>query len=147
MIENLKIRFAAIKDLLALEQVGDALFNNPIKRDRTIEFFQDLRHRLVLAFHKAKVIGMASGFHYVHPDKDPSMFINEVGVTLEFQNQGVGRELVKYFWEYARKIGCQEAWVVTEKSNIPAQRCYLSAGWEPNDEAFIIFKKQANDHD
>lgn len=98
-----------MKKLLALEQVGDALFDHPIKRDMTIEFFQDLRHHLVLAFHKAEAIGMATGFHYVHPDKDPSMFINEVGVTLEFQNQGVGRELVKYFWKYAQKIGCQGA--------------------------------------
>ena len=83
---------------------------------------------------------MASGFHYVHPDKDPSMFINEVGVIDDFQNQGIGRELVKFLWKYAQKIGCQEAWVGTEKSNIAAQRCYIASGAKADDEPFILFE-------
>lgn len=85
VMKNIEIRLVTIEDLPAIEKVGDNLFDNPIKRNRAIEFFEDPRHHLMLAFHKQEVIGMASGFHYVHPDKDPSMFINEVGVIDDFQ--------------------------------------------------------------
>lgn len=140
MESKFEIRLATIDDLSAIEKVGDALFDHPIKRERAIEFFNDSRHHLFLAFDNTEVVGMASGFHYVHPDKDPSLFINEVGVLDAYQNQGIGRTLVKKFWDYARELGCKDAWVGTEKSNISAQKCYQAAGAEPDDEPFILFE-------
>ena len=89
---------------------------------------------------------MASGIHNIHPEKDASIFLNEVGITPAFKNQGIGRELVKY-WETIQTIGFQEATVVSEKSNIPALGCYLSAGWEPIYEGFTLFGKQVYDQD
>lgn len=123
-----------------MEKVGDDLFDNPIKRHRAIEFFNDARHHLILALSEDEVVGMASGFHYVHPDKDPELFMNEVGVIDAFQNQGIGRSLVKFLFAYAKKLGCKEAWIGTEKSNIAAQKCYSAAGGEPDDEPFILFE-------
>ncbi|WP_273568277.1 GNAT family N-acetyltransferase [Maribacter halichondriae] len=140
MIENIEIRLAVIEDLPALVTVGDNLFDHPVKPHRATEFLEDGRHHLVLAFYGSEVVGMASGFHYVHPDKDPELFINEVGVVESFQNQGIGRKLVKYLWEYAKKLGCVYAWVGTEKSNITAQKCYLAAGAELDEEPFLLFE-------
>ena len=140
MQKDIEIRLATIDDLAAIEKVGDSLFDNPIKRNRAIEFFDDGRHHLILAFSHDEVVGMASGFHYVHPDKDPELFMNEVGVVEAYQNQGIGRALVKALWNYAQSIGCKEAWIGTEKSNIAAQNCYRAAGGEPDDEPFILFE-------
>lgn len=140
MQNEIVIRPASIEDLAAMEKVGDNLFDNPIKRSRAIEFFEDERHHLVLAFSGMDIVGMASGFHYVHPDKEPELFINEVGVVDDFQNRGIGRELVKSLWGYAQKIGCAYAWVGTEKSNIAAQKCYAAAGGEPDEDPFILFE-------
>lgn len=144
MKENIEIRLATIDDMQALEDVGDALFDHPIKRNRAIEFFNDERHHLALAFLKGKVIGMASAFHYVHPDKDPELFMNEVGVLDALQNQGVGRSLVKFLWQHAQQLGCQYAWIGTEKSNLAAQKCYKAAGGEPDDEPFILYEFEGN---
>jgi len=140
MKDNIEIRLATIDDLPAMEKVGDALFDNPIKRNRAIEFFNDARHHLVLAYSGNEVVGMASGFHYVHPDKDPELFMNEVGVIESYHNQGIGRELVKFLWKYAKGLGCMEAWIGTEKSNIAAQKCYSAAGGEADVEPFILFE-------
>jgi len=140
MQKDIEIRLATIDDLAAMEKVGDDLFDHPIKRNRAIEFLNDPRHHLILAFKEDEVIGMASGFHYVHPDKDPELFMNEVGVVEAHQNQGIGRTLVKSLMDYAKKFGCKEAWIGTEKSNVAAQKCYIAAGGEPDDEPFILFE-------
>ncbi len=83
-----------LRHLERLIKVGDQLFDYPIKPDRAVQFFKDPRHHLYLAFHKEGIVGFASGFHYLHPDKDPMLFVNEVGVLEEYQNLGIERELV-----------------------------------------------------
>lgn len=140
MRNKIEVRAATIEDLNAIEKVGDALFDHPIKRKRAVEFFSDSRHHLFLAFDGLAVVGMASGFHYVHPDKEPELFMNEVGVLEAFQNQGIGRVLVKALWRHAKQLGCKEAWIGTKKSNIAAQKCYEASGGKPDDEPFIIYE-------
>ncbi len=73
------------------------------------------------------VVGMASGLHYVHPDKAPQMFVNEVAVAPAFQRRGLGRRLVGALLEHGRGLGCGEAWVLTEASNA-ALAMYSGAG-------------------
>ncbi len=140
MEENIIIRLATINDLPALESVGDRLFDYPVKPNRAIEFLKDQRHHLVLAYYGDAVVGMASGLHYVHPDKDPGLFVNEVSVLDEFQNKGIGRELVRFLVEHGRELGCKEAWVATEKSNIAAQKAYLAAGGILEDDPFVLIE-------
>ncbi|MEP3209055.1 MAG: GNAT family N-acetyltransferase [Maribacter sp.] len=140
MQRSIVIRLATITDVDAIEKVGNALFDYPIKRNRAIEFLNDARHHLFLAFDGENVVGMASGFHYVHPDKDPELFMNEVGVLEAFQNRGIGKALVKALWNYGKELGCLEAWIGTEKSNIAAQKCYEASGGKPDDEPFILYE-------
>jgi len=125
---DITIGLATIDDLPALQRVGEQLFDYPLKPKQTIEFLEDRRHHLILAYHRDEVVGMASGFHYVHPDKDPQLFINELAVLEEFQGKGIGRKLTKFLVEYARELDCKQAWVATERFNIAAQKAYLAAG-------------------
>jgi hypothetical protein len=39
------------------------------------------RSETVVARDASVVVGFASGVHYVHPDKSPELWINEVGVA------------------------------------------------------------------
>lgn len=137
-MKNIEIKLADMSDLSAIEKVGDELFDHPIKIDRAKEFLEDSRHHLVLGYLDDEVIGMASAFHYVHPDKEPTLFVNEVSVLGEHQNQGLGRKLVKHLCEYGRKIGCKEAWVATESSNLPARRAYVGAGGVEEEEPVVL---------
>lgn len=140
MAFSIEYKLAGPEDLPALVKVGDQLFDNPIKPERAKEFLSDPWHHLVLAYRDDQIVGMASGFHYIHPDKDPAMFINEVGVIDEYQNQGIGRELVNKLCLNAKNIGCTEAWVGTEVSNLAARKAYLAAGGKEDKEPFILIE-------
>lgn len=137
----IKYKLADHSDLPAMVKVGDDLFDHPIKENRASEFLDDPRHHLFLAYDGQHVVGMASAFHYVHPDKDPNLFINEVGVIDSHQSQGIGRRLVKEIVAYGQeKLDCKEAWVGTDQSNIAAQKAYLAAGGKKDDEPFVLIE-------
>jgi hypothetical protein len=57
----------------------------------------DPRHHLAVAVEANVIVGFASEVHYVHPDKPPELWINEVGVV-------------------GHSLGCREPWVLTEES-------------------------------
>ncbi len=139
-MENIKFRIATIQDLLAIQQAGKTLFDFDVKKNRAIEFLHDSRHHLMLAFDKNKLVGMVSAVHYVHPDKDPSLFINEVGVVTNYQNRGIGRKLVRLMCEHGKKVGCIEAWVLTDKSNERAKKTYSAAGGILEDANVVLYE-------
>lgn len=136
---NITIRHATLDNLDAMIRVGDQLFDNPVKPERTIEFLNDPRHHLILAFDGDDVVAMVSALHYVHPDKDPALFINEVGVIESHQNKGIGRKIVTEMINHGKNIGCTDIWVATETSNAPARACYIAAGGTEDDEEAIVF--------
>ena len=140
-----QIRLATIDDLSRLVEVGDKLFDHAIKVDRTKEFFDDKHHHLFIALDGENVVGMASGLTYVHPDKDLSLFINEVAVLDDYQNLGIGRQLTQALLKYAKQLGCIECWLATEESNLPARRAYLAAGGTEDSEKAVVFTFNGSD--
>jgi ribosomal protein S18 acetylase RimI-like enzyme len=138
MMDNIEIKLATIEDLSSIEQVEDGLFDYAIKPDRTKEFLNDSRHHLILAYFKDNIVGMASAFHYVHPDKDLALFMNEVGVLKKYQNRGIGRAMVRLLYEHAKVIGCKEVWVATKSSNTAARKAFTAAGGVEDNEPVVL---------
>ena len=85
------------------------------------------------------VVGMASGVHYVHPDKAPQLFINEVGVPSSHQGRGIGRRVLDALLDRGRELGCSEAWVLTDEANTVARRLYSGAGGVSDAEPAIMY--------
>jgi ribosomal protein S18 acetylase RimI-like enzyme len=126
-----EIRVLGPADEALLHNVDEDVFDDPLNAENTRVFLNDPRHHLVVAVDEGQVIGMASGVHYIHPDKPaPEMFINEVGVSGRYQGQGIGKRLMAKMLEVAKETGCSAAWVTTETSNTAARRLYESAGGE-----------------
>jgi ribosomal protein S18 acetylase RimI-like enzyme len=119
--------------------VADEVFDYPIDPRWCAEFFADPRHHLVVALDGDLVVGMASGVHYVHPDKPPELWINEVAVAPTHHGQGIGRRLVSTLVEHGASIGCYEAWVLTSPTNEAAKRMYRAAGATPDEELSVMF--------
>jgi ribosomal protein S18 acetylase RimI-like enzyme len=116
------------------------VFDDPILPRAAREFLADPRHHLAVAVDHQVVIGFASGVHYVHPDKPfPEFWINEVGVAPAYQNQGVGKAIMRSLLAVARELGCKEAWVLTEGDNTPAMRLYQTLGGEKAPEDTVMF--------
>jgi aminoglycoside 6'-N-acetyltransferase I len=74
------------------------------------------------------IVGFASGVHYVHPDKPAELFINEVGIAPSHHRLGLGKAVVTSLLEVGRRLGCREAWVLTDRENTAAMALYASAG-------------------
>jgi GNAT superfamily N-acetyltransferase len=105
------------------------VFDHPINPAAMREFLEDPRHHIVVAVDDEVVIGFASAVHYVHPDKPaPELWINEVGVADTHRGRGIGKALMNGLLELAHRLGCREAWVLTDRDNTAAMRLYEAAG-------------------
>jgi ribosomal protein S18 acetylase RimI-like enzyme len=124
-------------DIRVLDRVADGVFDEPVDPHWSAVFLADVRHHMFVARDDGVVVGMASGVDYVHPDKPPQLWINEVGVAPSHRRRGVARRLLDALLAHGRSLGCTEAWLGTEADNLPARRLYESAGSSP--EPFILY--------
>jgi GNAT superfamily N-acetyltransferase len=128
-VNDIVVRLAGREDLRLFDRVVDDVFDEPIDAALLCEFLDDPRHHLAVALGPAnEVIGFASAVHYVHPDKRPQLFINEVGVAAPWQGRKLGARLLRVLLDQARTLGCTEAWVLTDEENAAACALYHSAG-------------------
>lgn len=126
-------------DAAALEHVAPDVFDGPVDARRSAEFLTDARHHLAVALDGDFVVGMASAVHYVHPDKPPELWINEVGVAPTHRAAGVGRRLLQALFVRGRERGCREAGIATEQTNLAARRLYTSVGGREDPEPITMF--------
>src|SRR5688500_3725221 len=122
-----------------LANVAPDVFDNAIAPRLASEFLSAPRHHLAVAIDQGQVIGFASGVHYVHPDKPAELWINEVGVSPDHQGRGVGKAVVRALLEHGRRLGCEEAWVLTDSANTAANRLYASVGGKAEPVPSVMF--------
>lgn len=123
------IRLLGAGDDAVLQRVAPEVFDGPVNPEWTAEFLADPRHHLAVALDGELVIGMASAVHYLHPDKAPQLWINEVAVTPTHRGRGIGRLLIEALLDLARTLECTEAWVLTDDaSNRGAHTLYSALG-------------------
>lgn len=123
-----------------LQNVAPGVFDNPIDPRWSAEFLADPRHHLAVAIddETGQVVGMASSVHYVHPDKPPELWVNEVGVAPTHQGRRIGRRILRALLAHGRKVGCREAWVLTSYDNTAARRMYAAAGGVEESESTLM---------
>lgn len=126
--EPVTIRLLDQTDAVILNKMAPGVFDHAVDVRWCSEFFADPRHHLAVALLNGQVIGMASAVHYVHPDKPPELWINEVGVAPEHQGRGIGRQLMQTLLDHGRWLGCSAAWVLTDEGNEAARKLYAAAG-------------------
>ena len=127
-------------DASVLDRVAPGVFDNDIEPRWTAEFLADPRHHMVVALMDDQVVGMASAVHYVHPDKSPELWVNEVGVAPAYQNQGIGRRLLRALLAHGQTLGCRAAWLGTEEDNTPARRLYAAVGGQEEPMVYVTFQ-------
>jgi ribosomal protein S18 acetylase RimI-like enzyme len=136
---SIEIRILGGDDSAVLARVAIGVFDNEVDSALSAEFLRDPRHHLAVALDAGTVVGFASGVHYVHPDKPPELWVNEVGVAPSHQRRGLGQQLLRALFARARQLGCREAWVLTSPANGPAIRLYESVGGSDMADAPVMF--------
>ena len=125
---TVELRLLGPHDAPVLDHVAPDVFDHAVDPRWTAEFLADARHHVAVALEDGVVVAMASGVHYVHPDKAPQLFVNEVGVAPTHQGQGLGRRVLERLLQHGAALGCTEAWVLADRENTVARRLYAGAG-------------------
>jgi GNAT superfamily N-acetyltransferase len=144
-MRDFTIRVLGAGDAAVLDRVAADVFDNDVDARWAAEFFADPRHHLAVAVDDGVVVGMASAVHYVHPDKPPELWVNEVGVAPSHRRQGVGRALLEALFARGRELGCREAWVLTDDANAAARGLYAAVGGEETPVVMVSFRLTPSD--
>ena len=88
------------------------------------------------------IVGFAFGYVLIKPNGIRDFYLHAIDIMEEYQNHGYGTELVKYINSHSKSIGCRKMFLITNKSNISACRCYEKAGGinTTNDEIVYAYK-------
>lgn len=111
-----------------LDHVAEGVFDGPVDPRWTLVFLNEPTHRLAVALDGDLVVGFASAVDYVHPDKPPERWINELGVAPSHQRRGIGTRLMQLLIDDAEREGCTAAWVAAEGDDEIAQALYRKLG-------------------
>jgi ribosomal protein S18 acetylase RimI-like enzyme len=136
---DIEVRILAPNDAQLLTRVAPGVFDHEVDPSLAAEFLGDARHHLAVAIDADHVVGMASAVHYVHPDKAPQLFVNEVGVAASHRQRGIGKRLLDCLMRTAEDVGCTEAWVLTDRGNDGARRLYETAGADVPAEDCLMY--------
>jgi ribosomal protein S18 acetylase RimI-like enzyme len=123
-----QVRVLGPDDEHVLMNVAADVFDAPIDPRLTREFLHDPRHHIVVSIDESVVVGFASAVHYLHPDKAPQLWINEVAVAPSHQRRGLGHTMLRILFDVGRTHRCTMAWVLTDRTNTPAMALYGSLG-------------------
>lgn len=136
----LTIKVLSNTDLPLLLTAADDVFDNPVDENLAREFLADPRHHIIVALGDGVVVGFASALHYIHPDKPPELWINEVGIAAPHQGQGIAKAIMTEMLKLGKNLGCVNAWVLTDKNNIAANGLYKSVGGNFSDEETVMYE-------
>jgi ribosomal protein S18 acetylase RimI-like enzyme len=138
--DSTEVRVLGPGDHAVLAAVEPDVFDNDVQPQLAAEFLADPRHHIAVACHEARVVGFASAVDYLHPDKPPELWVNEVGVAPAYQGKGLARRLLQALFEVGRAAGCRQAWVLTERSNAPAMALYRAVGGHEAADETVMFE-------
>lgn len=138
------LRVLSPADISLLLNAADDVFDYTVNESYAREFLDDPRHHIVAALVDGVVIGFASAVHYIHPDKPPELWINEVGVAAPHQGRGIAKAILKEMVRLGNELGCANAWVLTDKNNIAANGLYRSVGGKFSEEETVMYVFDAN---
>jgi ribosomal protein S18 acetylase RimI-like enzyme len=110
------------------------LFDQPVSPEGARDFLRRPGHVLLIATSRdGEGIGFVSGVEMRHPDKDPEMFIYELGVDEVRRRRGVAKALLSALRDVAVQRGCPGMWTGTE-----ALATYTSLGAVVDDRSVFI---------
>lgn len=89
------------------------------------------------------IVGFAYGYVLVRPDGLRDFYLHAIDIMENYQKHGYGTELMKYIYAHSKNIGCRKMFLITNKSNVSACRCYEKAGGisTSNDDIVYAYKE------
>lgn len=117
------------------------LFDAPVRPDGAADTLSRPGHVVLLARGPdGHDVGFVSGVEMRHPDKEPEMFVHELGVEEGARRRGVASALLAALRDHAVARGCRGMWTGTEADNVAALATYRAAGAQiDRDSVFVVW--------
>ena len=126
------------KDLeLMLDFIDDE--NTNYKTEELENFINNKSNLGFIAKYNNKIVGFSFGYILIHPNGEKIFYFDAIDIMKDYQDKGIGTELMNYTKNYVKKIGCSEMFLVTNKSNISACKCYEKSGAVSASEDDIVY--------
>lgn len=133
------VRRASSGDHGEVARFEDA-FDHDVLPDQTRRFLLDDRHHLLLGYVDDRPAGFVSAVEVFHPDKQPELFLNEIGVVEDARRRGVARALIEELKRLGRERGCVAMWVLTDEDNEAAMGLYRTTGGRWDGTPHVMFE-------
>lgn len=116
--------------------------NTKYNKENLIKFIKEKNAVGFIAKDSAKIVGFAYGYILVRPDGKQDFYLHAIDIIKKYQGNGYGTGLMSFIKEYIKQIGCRKMFLITNKSNISACKCYVKAGGVNNadDEIVYVYK-------
>ncbi len=137
MLEGIEIRRLRPGDEGLLSRVDPEIFDHEIEPRYVAGYLADPGHMMFIALGAGLVIGQCSAIVHRHVDAPNELYVDNLGVAVEYRRRGIARALLEAAYELGRSMGCEETWVATEIDNEEARALYASYGAEA--ETFVMF--------
>lgn len=122
---------------LMLDFVDDE--NTKYDIDNLNKFIESKNNFGFIAKTNNKVIGFAFGYVLTKPDGRKVFYLDTIDILPEYQGKGYGTNLISFVCAFAKKIKCCKMYLITNKSNIAACKCYEKAGGIKKADDDIIY--------
>lgn len=88
-----------------------------------------------------KIVGFAFAYTLLKPDGRKAFYLDAIDVMPNYQSKGFGTGLIVFARDYAKNIGCYKMYLITNRSNVSACKCYEKAGGinNANDEVIYVY--------
>ena len=128
------------KDLeLMLDFVDDE--NTKYSVDVLKRFIENKNNFGFIAKTNDKIVGFAFGYILLKPDGRKVFYLDAIDVMPDYQGKGYGTGLISFVRDYAKNIDCYKMYIITNRSNISACKCYEKAGGisESKDDVVYVY--------
>ena len=136
---TVEIRQLGVGDEAVLERIAEDVFDDAVDPKRLVAYLAEPNQYLIAALKDGEVVGQIRAVICKHPDKADELFVENLGVTPAQQRQGIATELLEVMLGLGKKLGCEEAWVPTERNNTQARKFYESFGVEAEPTVMYSF--------
>lgn len=126
------------KDIALMQHFVDDE-NTKYEEENLINFINNENSYGFIARNEEQIVGFAYGYTLVRPDGRVDFYLHAIDIMKDYQGNGYGTGLMNFIKEYAKEIGCRKMFLITNRSNISACKCYEKAGGINNADDEIIY--------
>ena len=116
-------------DLKLVAQMENSFRSNFIVEENARLFLSNPNNWIFACIEESKIIGFAYGYELNRLDNQGNMlYIHEVGVLPQYQNQGIGFQIIKGIKSLCKVRGICRFFLITQQNNVPACKLYEKSG-------------------